>query len=236
MSNQICAVCLGRPTDPCQVPCGNAHVFCLRCLQGLITHSTDATGASFPCPCCRNPVPVASLPSLGHFRQVSSGGRPGATGYPGSSEDDLDMEEIRRAIAQMEEREREEEEMLMYHFQINEAEQRLLFAGRRGRNPQPLDASVSSLPFDFLGLQAPLGQTARSAASLFPHYTHFAGRSARYATSSPALYAGAGAASSSEELDMQEVQLVLAQIEEQRQREEEEMLMYCIQISKSSSK
>lgn len=228
MSSQICAVCLSRPTDPRQVLCGNAHVSCLHCLRGLITHSTDATGASFPCPCCRNTVHVppggaASFPSLGHFRQVSVGGRPGATGYPGSSEDDLDMEETRRAIAEMEERQREEEEMLMYHIQINEAEQRREFAGCRGRNPQTLDAAVSSQLFDFLGLQAPPGQTAQSAASLFPHYTHFAGRSARYATSS------------SDELDMQEVQLVIAQIEEQRQREEEEMLMHHIQTNKSSS-
>ena len=50
------------PADPRIVPCGNHHVFCLRCLQRLARHQDDHhhdhTENQFPCPLCRNVVAI----------------------------------------------------------------------------------------------------------------------------------------------------------------------------------
>ena len=56
-SSTECAVCLDTPQIPCTVPCGNSHVFCLACLEGLVTHNNSG-GRSFPCPLCRKRVRI----------------------------------------------------------------------------------------------------------------------------------------------------------------------------------
>ncbi|KAL8567064.1 hypothetical protein ACOMHN_027492 [Nucella lapillus] len=57
-ADTCCAVCLAEARDPRRVPCGNGHVFCLRCLQGLVTHGNNVHDNSFPCPCCRKLVDI----------------------------------------------------------------------------------------------------------------------------------------------------------------------------------
>lgn len=54
--DEECAVCQDVPTDPCTVPCGNNHVFCLACLQGLVSHNEHRR--TFPCPLCRTRVKI----------------------------------------------------------------------------------------------------------------------------------------------------------------------------------
>ena len=56
MSETECAVCQDDLTDPCTVPCGNRHVFCLSCLKGIITHNNHRS--HFPCPLCRKRVRI----------------------------------------------------------------------------------------------------------------------------------------------------------------------------------
>ncbi|XP_076436227.1 uncharacterized protein LOC143275830 [Babylonia areolata] len=51
-----CAVCQDRLTEPCTIPCGNHHVFCLTCLKGLSTHRSHRN--HFPCPLCRKLVRI----------------------------------------------------------------------------------------------------------------------------------------------------------------------------------
>lgn len=69
-ADKSCAVCLAESAqDPRQVPCGNSHVFCLSCLEGLVAHAQTVQDNSFPCPTCRNRVDipargVAAFPTL----------------------------------------------------------------------------------------------------------------------------------------------------------------------------
>ncbi|KAL8568182.1 hypothetical protein ACOMHN_027705 [Nucella lapillus] len=67
-----CAVCQDQVRQPCTVPCGNQHVFCLGCLQGLVTHSTQHS--HFPCPLCRKRVRIP-LGGVAAFRNNKSLGQ-----------------------------------------------------------------------------------------------------------------------------------------------------------------
>ncbi|KAK7090088.1 uncharacterized protein [Littorina saxatilis] len=60
-----CAICQDVPRDPRTLPCGNRHVFCLACLEGLVRHNDDDRN-TFPCPLCRRIVniPVGGLTAL----------------------------------------------------------------------------------------------------------------------------------------------------------------------------
>ncbi|XP_076454799.1 uncharacterized protein LOC143289638 [Babylonia areolata] len=66
-----CAVCQDTATKPCTVPCGNSHVFCQACLQGLVTHNHYTT--HFPCPLCRTRVRIPTLGGVAAFRQGKGG-------------------------------------------------------------------------------------------------------------------------------------------------------------------
>ena len=72
-SSTQCAVCLDVPQIPCTVPCGNSHVFCLACLEGLVTHNNSG-GRSFPCPLCRKRVriPLGGVASFKNDRSLRS--------------------------------------------------------------------------------------------------------------------------------------------------------------------
>ena len=235
MSRQECAICLGDPRDPRQILCGNNHVFCLSCLQGLVVHS--ANGTCFPCPCCRNRIQIppggaASFPPA-RIGLTRVDARRGTLG-PRLRASSLDMEEVRPVTAQTEEEWGEEEEMLMYRFQINEAE-RYFEHGRRGqstfftgRSVSPPAGSGCPPSVSFHGLQAPPRQPTLRAAT--PHPRDFTRRPAMSTPSSRNVLRGAEVASSSADLDMEEVRLLIAEMEE-RQREEEEMLMYQLQIN-----
>ncbi|XP_076455262.1 uncharacterized protein LOC143289909 [Babylonia areolata] len=76
-ADDTCSVCLAAAQDPRRVPCGNGHVFCLGCLQGLVTHGRNVHHSSFPCPVCRNPV---NIPPGGVAAFPSEGGDGGGDG------------------------------------------------------------------------------------------------------------------------------------------------------------
>ncbi|KAL8567069.1 hypothetical protein ACOMHN_027496 [Nucella lapillus] len=71
-SEAECAVCQDPPVKPCMVPCGNRHVFCLACLQGIVTHNHYST--HFPCPLCRTHVRIPRR-GVAAFRQGGRGRR-----------------------------------------------------------------------------------------------------------------------------------------------------------------